>query len=150
MAEATQIAGNVIGGIANYESGKFNRGVARTEAIEEARAGTVEEGRVRDAARMAIGQQVAAQGANGFQQGTGSALDALTQSQVNATVDALTVRQGAAARARAARIRGDIAYAQGSNALLQGMIGAASTALSSRSDWASARSGSTPAPAGGH
>ena len=105
-----------------------------------------EAARIRDAARMAMGEQVAAQGSNGFQQGTGSALDALAQSQVNAAFDALTVRQTAAARARARRIEGDIAYAAGSNALTQGMIGAASSVYEMKQDWASARAGST-APA---
>lgn len=149
MAEGIQAAGNLITGVASYESGKFNRGMSRVEATEAARAGTVEEGRVRDAARMAIGQQLAAQGSNGFQMGAGSAIDALTQSQINATVDALTVRQSAAARARAARVQGDIAYAQGSNALVQGMLGATATAV----DWASqkraARAGTTPNGGGG-
>jgi hypothetical protein len=85
-----QAAGQIIGGVASYEAGKFNRATANTEAIEIERYGAQEELRVRDAARQAIGNQVAAQGANGFQQGTGSALDALQESQVNAALDALT------------------------------------------------------------
>lgn len=133
--QALQAAGNIIGGVGAYESGKYNRAVSRTMATEEERAGAADEARIRDAARMAIGDQITAQGANGFQQGTGSALDALAQSQVNAAYDALLTRQDAARRARAQRIQGDIAYAQGSNALVQGMMGAASTAV----DWASAR-----------
>lgn len=142
--QAMQMAGNVIGGIASYESGKYNRSMSRTEAVEQERAGTVEESRIREAARAAIGEQLAAQGANGFQQGTGSAIDALTQSQINATLDALTVRQSAAAKARAARVQGDIAYASGSNALMQGLLGGASSAVATRADWASARAGTTP------
>ena len=144
MAEFAQAAGNLIGGVASYEAGKFNRDTARTMAIEEERAGAAAEARIREAARMAIGDQVAAQGSNGFQQGTGSAIDALAQSQVNAAFDALVARQDAARRARAQRIQGDIAYAQGSNALVQGMLGAASSVHSARQDWASARRGTTP------
>lgn len=139
--EAFQAAGNIIGGVAGYESGKYNRDVSRTMAIEEERAGAAEEARIREAARMAIGDQVAAQGSNGFQQGTGSAIDALAQSQINAAFDGLVARQDAARRARAQRIQGDIAYAQGRNALTQGMLGAAASVHSSQQDWASARRG---------
>jgi hypothetical protein len=146
--EAMQAAGQVVGGVASYESGKFNRGMNRVEAVELERGGVAEEARVREAARAAIGQQLAAQGGNGFQMGAGSALDALTQSQVDAALDALTIRREAAGRARAARIGGDIAYAAGSNALVQGMMGAAASVHSARSDWAAARQGST-APRGG-
>lgn len=142
--QALQAAGNVIGGIGAYESGKYARATSRTMATEEERAGAAEEARIRDAARMAIGIQVAAQGANGFQQGTGSALDALAQSQINAAFDALTARDEAARRARARRVEGDIAYAQGSNALVQGMIGAATTGYQMATDWASARRGRVP------
>jgi hypothetical protein len=147
--EAAQAAGQLIGGVGAYEAGKFNKATADTEAIEAERAGAADELRVRDAARQAMGDQIAAQGANGFQQGTGSALDALAQSQVNAALDALTVRRQAAAQARSKRISGSIAKAQGENALVQGMMGAAATSI----DWASQRSTlnaqSTPRPAGG-
>lgn len=141
--QALQAAGNIIGGVGAYESGKYNRAVSRTMATEEERAGAADEARIRDAARMAIGDQITAQGSNGFQQGTGSALDALAQSQVNAAYDALLTRQDAARRARAQRIQGDIAYAQGSNALVQGMMGAAASVQQGRMDWASARRGTT-------
>lgn len=143
--EAAQAAGQLIGGVGAYEAGRYNKAVANTEAIETERAGAADELRVREAARLAIGAQVAAQGSNGFAQGTGSALDALTQSQINATLDAMNVRRQAAAQARARRISGSIAKAQGDNALVQGMFGAAGTSI----DWASSRnaaqSGVTPA-----
>lgn len=148
MVEAVQMAGNLVQGVAGYETGKFNRAMSETEAVEAERTGTVEEGRVRDAARMAIGAQLAAQGSNGFQMGTGSALDALQQSQINAALDGLTVRQNAAARARSARTEGKIAYAKGENDLVAAGFGAAAAAAQTRSDWASSRTGSTPPPKG--
>ncbi len=135
MADLTQIAGNVVQGIAGYEAGKYNRDAAYNAAIEEESAGVAEEARIRAAARQAIGQQVAAQGANGFTMGSGSALDALAESQINAAFDALQARQRATRRARTARAQGDIALAQGNNALLTGMMGAASKSI----DWASDR-----------
>ena len=144
--EAAQAAGQLIGGVGAYEAGKYNQATANTEAIETERAGAAQELQIREAARQAIGQQVAAQGSNGFAMGTGSAIDALAQSQVNAALDALTLRRQAAAQARAKRISGSIARAQGDNALVQGMLGAAATSI----DWASQRNSiqaGTTAPA---
>jgi len=134
--EAAQAAGQLIGGVGAYEAGKFNQATSNTEAIEAERYGAAQELQIRAAARAAMGQQVAAQGSNGFQQGTGSALDALAESQVNSALDALTLRRQAAATARAKRISGSIARAQGENALVQGMLGASATSI----DWASQRS----------
>lgn len=145
MVEAVQAAGQLIGGMGGYEAGKYNQAVANTEAIEIERQGAADELRVRQAARAAMGAQVAAQGANGFAQGTGSALDALAESQVNAALDAMTVRRAAASEARSRRIAGSIARAQGENALTQGMLGAAASGI----DWASqsraSRAGLAPA-----
>ena len=141
MVDAVQAVGNLVGGIGAYESGKYNQAAANTMATEAERDGTVEESRIRDAARMAIGQQVAAQGSNGFQQGTGSAIDALTQSQINATLDALTARRQAAAKARGIRIQGAQAYSAGVNAMTQGFFGAAAAGVNASTDWANARAG---------
>ncbi len=137
MAELTQAAGNVIGGVAGYEAGKYSAKAANTEAIETERGGVAEESRVREDTRMQMGRQIAGQAGGGFQLGTGSALDALTQSQVNSAFDALTIRREAAGRARAQRMQGAIAKAEGANALTQGMVGAASKAI----DWASKQKG---------
>ena len=137
--EAFQAAGNLVQGVAGYEAGKYNQAAANIEAIDQERAGAAEEGRVREAARAAIGQQLAAQGANGFAMGTGSAVDALMESQVNAALDAMTVRRDAAMRARAARAAGAIARAQGDNALVSGMLGASARVT----DWASSRTSAT-------
>lgn len=141
MSEALQIAGNVVQGVAAADAAKYNHDAAYNAAIEEQGAGVAEEARIRAAARQAIGQQVAAQGSNGFAQGTGSALDALAESQINAAFDALNVRQQAARRARAQRAAGDIALAQGNNALLVGMMGAASKSIDWASDKAAAQAG---------
>lgn len=116
--------GKIIEGTAAYDSGKYNQAASQNQAINAERDGTVVEGRVRDAARLAIGQQIGAQGADGFQMGTGSAIDALTQSQINATLDALTARRTAAAKAQGLRAQGDLAYTAGKNARVQGYLGA--------------------------
>lgn len=144
MAEAgmiLQAVGSVQQGIAGYQAGIYNNRVAQVEATNAERDGTVEEARIRESARLAIGQQIAAQGSNGFQMGTGSALDALTQSQINATLDALTARRAAAAKAVSLRTQGGIAKKQGTQALIGGLFGAASSLAGGASDWAAARSG---------
>jgi hypothetical protein len=148
VAEGMQAAGQVISGVGQYEAGKYNAKVANTQAIEIERNGAAEEERTREAARMQMGQQIAAQAGGGFQLGTGSALDALTQSQVNAALDALTIRREAAGRARSQRISGSIAKAQGENGLVTGMLGAATTIANTNADWAAARQGTTAK--GGH
>lgn len=141
MVEAVQAVGNMVGGIAGYEQGKFNKKANYAAARDTEQDGADEEARIRETARAVIGQQIAAQGASGFQQGTGSALDALAQSQVNATLDALAVRRRAAAEARSLRVKGDVAKAQGANAMVQGFFGAAANVASMQGDWASARAG---------
>lgn len=149
MEAAVSAAGSVIQGVASYETGKYNRALANTMAVEEERAGAAREAEIREAARMAIGEQLAGQGGSGFQLGAGSALDALALSQVNAALDALTARREAAGRARARRVEGAQAQAAGENALLQGLIGAGAKVQ----DWASANkaanAGRLPSPNGG-
>lgn len=142
---AIKAAGSIVSGTASYETGKYNRAVSNTMAINAERDGTVEESRIRDAARQAIGQQVAAQGSNGFQQGTGSAIDALTQSQINATLDALTARRQAAAKASGLRVQGAQAYSAGANAMTAGLFGAASAVA----DWANAKAKANAGQSGG-
>ena len=145
MAEAVQAAGKIVGGVASYEAGKYNRAAARSEAISAEREGAAEEARIREAARFQMGAQQAAQAENGFQPGTGSALDALQESAINATMDALTARRQAQAKARSLRASGAVAYAAGKNGLVQGLMGAASTGV----DWASSRQGTSPSGGSG-
>jgi hypothetical protein len=143
MVDALQAVGNLVQGSAGYESGKYNRKASNDAALDAERDGVLQEERIRDAARQAMGAQVAAQGSNGFQAGTGTALDALHQSAINATLDALTARRQAQAKARALRAQGAIAYAAGKNAAVAGSFGAAASLAGNASDWASARSGTT-------
>ena len=138
------VLGPLAQGVGGYRAGNFNAAAREVDATNAERDGAAEEAQIRDSARMAIGQQLAAQGANGFQMGTGSALDALTQSQINATLDALTARRAAAAKATTLRVSGAIEKAKGRNALLEGLTGAASALAGYSSDWAAARSGVTP------
>ncbi len=140
-------AGSLLQGVGGYKAGKFNAQQLEQAALQAERDGVAEVAAVRSSARAAIGQQVAAQFSNGFEGGSGSALDALTESQINAALDALTVRRQAQAKAQSLRAQGALARMQGRNALLQGMFGAGSTIIAQRADWAAARRGLTPASA---
>ena len=148
-AMALTIGGKVFGGIAKNKAGKQNQKALYGQAREEEIAGAEQELRIRSAARKSIGEQLAAQASNGFMGGTGSALDALTESQVNAALDALTVRREVAGKARSLRAEGDQRRKEGKNGLIEGLLGAASSAASMGSDWASARAGSSSGGGGG-
>jgi hypothetical protein len=142
-------AGQVVQGVAGYAAGRKNRKALRAQALDEINNGAVEAERIRSAAREAMGGQVAAQFSNGMFGGTGSALDALAESQINAAIDGLSVKREAESKARALRQQGQQAAAQGRDALIGGAFGAVSTYAGARADWASASRGSTPLPRGG-
>lgn len=136
-------AGSIVKGVAGYQAGRKNKKALFGQALEEERAGVAEEARIRDAARQAMGEQVSAQFSNGFFGGTGSALDALQQSQINAALDTLNIRREAAGKARSLRAQGRQAATQGKFALVEGLLGAGSSIAGMSSDWASAKSGTT-------
>ena len=73
--------------------------------------------------------------------GTGTALDALRESQVNAALDAMEIRRQGASRANAARASGDAAAAEGRWGMASAMLGAASTYGQMKNDWAQAKRG---------
>ena len=137
--QAVSAVGSIVGGSASYAAGKYNKKVSYNAAVEAERDGAAQVLRVRDAARKAI----SAQGASGFQIGTGSALDALTESQINATMDALNVRREASARARGLRVQGDQAMSAGKNAYTAGLFQSASSVMDMKADWGAAKAGST-------
>jgi len=139
------IGGHLVQGLAANAAGKQNQTALYAQAREEEIAGSAQELQVRGEARKAIGQQLAAQASNGFMPGTGSALDALTESQVNAALDAMQVRRDAAGKARALRSEGDQRRREGRLGLVEGLIGAGSKYVSMRNDWADARRGQSPA-----
>ncbi len=152
MAEFVQAAGKLVQGVGNYAASRSQRKALRREARGEELFGAQQELRIRDAARAAIGEQIAAQFGNGLFGGSGSALDSLAESQVNAALDRLTVRADASEKARALRKQGKQVATAGKFALAAGLLGAGSSIQQGQSDWADARrgpSGGSPAPAGG-
>lgn len=144
-------AGQLFQGIAGYSAGKRNAAALREQATMAIDTGVAQEARVRAAARAAVGDQIAGQWSNGFEGGTGSAIDAVRESMIQGAMDAMTVRRDAALRAQAYDAEAANAEAEGTNSLLSGLIGGAAKAWSAKNDWAVAHAGQiaparTPAP----
>lgn len=136
---ALTIGGGLLKAAGQARAGSANRELAYGQAREEEAAGAARELRIRAEARKAIGEQVAAQASNGFLGDTGSPLEALAESQVNAVLDAMTVRREAAMRARSLRAEGNQARAMGRMGAIETLIGTGAQGLGIGSDWAAAR-----------
>jgi hypothetical protein len=142
--EAMAIGGNIVKGVGSFFAGQSNAKALRAASREELIAGAAQEAQIREVARKAIGEQVAGQFSNGFQGGTGTALDALQESAVNAAIDAMRVRREASMRAANLRKQGQQAATQSWFDLASGLMGAGSAAYGMKADWAAARQGQTP------
>ena len=136
-------AGSLIKGIGGLQAGNYNKKVAYGQAREEEATANADALRVRDDARRQIGQQIGAQFSNGFMGGTGSALDALKESQVNAALDVMEARRRGQSKANALRSQGDMAQQQGEMDLASGVLGVACDIYGMNHDWAVARAGRT-------
>jgi len=133
----------LLGGIAANKAGQQNKAALYGQAREEENAGNAQALRVKEQARKIIGEQIAAQAGNGFRGDGGSALDALTESQVNATLDMMQVRRDAMMKARSMRAEGDMRAQQGTFNLMGSFLGAGSKIMGGMSDWATASAGQT-------
>lgn len=137
------IAGNLVQGVAGYRAGQQNAAALEGAATNELQLGADQESVIREQARKAIGEQVASQFSNGFLGGTGSALDSVMESQVNATLDALRIRRAAANKASSYRAQAKTAREQAWFSLASGMLGAGASAYNQKQDWAAARMGTS-------
>jgi hypothetical protein len=143
---ALKVGSKVAGGIAKNRASKQQKRALYGQAREEEAAGEAQRLRLRDQSRRAIGEQLAGQFANGFLGGTGSALDALTESQVEATLDMLEVRRQAAGKASRLREEGDMRRQEGRFGLAEGLIGGAVEGFGMVKDWAAVNAGSSAPP----
>lgn len=133
--------GSILQGIGGYQSGQYNKKVARANARTAMWEGMEEASRIRAAGRVATGRQLASQAESGFEVGTGSALDTLLESQTNIELQAMDRFRQARASAAGLRAQGALAGQQGNNALIQGLFGAASSVINMKSDYAAAGGG---------
>jgi hypothetical protein len=141
-ATAVQAMGQIVQGVAGYESGKYNRKVARINATNMMRDGEMEAARIRDVSRLVMGAQIGAQAESGFTPGTGTALASLLESATEAELDIMTARRRAQTGANAHQASGNAAYAAGYNQMVGGFYGAAGTVSNNSQDYANARAAS--------
>lgn len=136
-------AGSLVQGVGGFMAGQANKKAAYAQADEELRAAQGQERELRRDARAKIGEQLAAQWSNGMEGGTGTALDALRQSQLDAVLDAREIRRQGVAKYQSLRAQGKQAARQGMFDLAGGLLGAATSAGKMQNDWAQAKVGST-------
>lgn len=137
-------AGALAQGVGGLAAGNADKRAADMQAREEELAAAAQVRSVREDARSRIGELLAGQWSNGMEGGSGTALDALRESQVNAAFDAMELRRQGELKARALRAQGKARQSEGRFALLSGVLGAGSQYLGQRHDWAQARLGAVP------
>jgi len=120
-----QAVGQIAEGTAYLRQGRFNGRIADRNALNAERDASAEVAQVREQVRQTMGQQLVAQGGSGFEVGTGTAFDALTESQVNGMVDAMALRRRGSSAADAYRQQGQLARMQGRTAATAKYFGAA-------------------------
>ena len=143
VAAAMQAGGQIVQGVGGLLAGNANSKALKKQSRETLASGVAEEARIREAARGTMGDQIAAQFSNGMMGGGGSALDALRESKINSTLDALEIRRQAIGKAQALNAQAKQAKTEGRFALASGILGAGSSIASGRADWADARRGQT-------
>jgi hypothetical protein len=139
--------GSIISGIGQYATSQAQAGADRQNARLAEAQGESEAGLIRERARRARGANVAAIGASGVDL-SGSFLDALADSDINAELDAQTALWNRKVEASNYRTRARQARNAGVAGLVGGIMGTGTTTLSGYGDWRvlSARS-NAPAPA---
>lgn len=143
LPAALAIGGAVVKGVSAYSASRANARGMDNQADEELRAGVAQEADLRVSARAAIGEQMAAQGSNGFFGGTGSALDTLRESQINAALDVLRIRREASVKATTLKSQAKQVRREGVFSAAGALLGAASSAIGMKADWAAASAGSS-------
>ena len=124
-----QIGGQIGKGIAARGAANRNAEFAEAEAVAIRRDGASDVARLRDEARMMAGEAIAAQGGSGLAIGTGSLMDALRENAINANLDQMQARTNAEARARSRELEAAGSRASGRAAMLQAILGAATSAV---------------------
>lgn len=136
----------LVQGVGGFMAGQHNKKVLKAQAREELAAAQEQEREQRKDARRAIGAQLAAQWGNGFEGGSGTAVDAIRESQIEAALDAREIRRQGIGRAKSLRSQASQAAREGAFSLASGLLGAATDYADMRHDWAQARTGTTARP----
>jgi len=137
-AAAATAIGSVVSGVSQYSQAKSqaayanaNAGIAEQQAETQAQA-------IREKARRLSGQNRAAIGASGVDL-AGSFLDALADSDINAELDAQTALWNGKIEAANQRAQAKAAKSGGRSALVGGIFGAGTSAISGFANWYDAK-----------
>ena len=122
IGAVASVAGPVIEGVGGYRAGQYNNRVAKLNARNALSEGRAEEEQLRMQGRQIIGEQLARQAEGGGAIGTGTALDALVDSQVSLEMDALNIRRKAQLGAASMRQQGALAKMEGEYKLIGGAV----------------------------
>jgi hypothetical protein len=136
-------AGSIVQGVGGVISARKNKQAAYGAAHEELRTSIEEQREIRKNARRQIGSQIAAQWGNGLEGGSGTAIDDLRESQLEAALDVMEARRQGTSRAKALRAQGKTAEREGYFSAAGSLLGAASSVGGMQTDWAQARTGTT-------
>lgn len=133
----------ILKGVGGLMAGNANAKALRAQGREELINTQAEISRVRTDARRKIGEQYASLAGNGFEGAAsgGTALDLLKESQIEAALDVLELRRQGAQRAIAYEREAKAEKRRGKFALVEGLVGGATSAIGMNADWAQARRG---------
>jgi hypothetical protein len=133
-AAAVSAAGSLVSGVSQYGQAKSQAAYAKANADMAEEQGESEAALIREKARRLSGQNRAAIGASGVDI-SGSFLDALADSDIDAELDAQTALWNRKAEASNYRARAAQSRASGFGALISGGLGAGSEALTGYANW---------------
>jgi hypothetical protein len=126
--------GSIISGVGQYSAAKSQAKADRQNAQLTLAQGENEAALIREKARRVAGQNRAAIGTSGVDI-SGSFLDALEDSDINAELDAQTAHWNRKVEASNYRSRAAQSRASGTGALIGGALGAGTQALSGYGSW---------------
>lgn len=129
-----QAVTQVLGGIGGYMGYRYKAKIDKANAQQALEGAVGPEMAVQMRARAAMGEQIAEQGAGGFQVGTGSNFDAIEQSATNREMDLMNIRRTAQVKSNAEMFQAKLDKAQAKTALVGGLIGAAGVMAKSFDD----------------
>jgi hypothetical protein len=128
-AKALQMGGPLVKGVSGFMAGKANAKLMRAEARAAIRTGVAQDDDIRMEARRTAGEAIAGMGANGGGMGSGSALDALREIEVESGLDRLRVKADAHNKSAALNYQARLAKRQGAFELLGGIMDAGAAAV---------------------
>src|SRR4051812_48559956 len=133
-AAAAQAVGSVVSGVSQYSRAKTEAAYANTNADLATQQAESQAQVIREKARRLSGENRAAIGASGVDI-SGSFLDAIADSDIDAELDAQTALWNGKLEAMNQRGQARASRSAGTSALIGGIFGAGTAALSGYSNW---------------